>query len=155
MKLQPVQHSLLTGRLCSGDSQCKRAGLLSAALLFQAMTAGWSARDVIDVLGAGIPWLFANLALASFIKFKDSQVTAIAVTVVLGIGCLYFFLSHGRWLRYVSGFSQSDMQSHLKVREKHCPGVRMAIWASGCTFIMPLWPWTSGMLYHGPSHQLT
>ena len=67
-------------------------------------------------LSAGIPWLFANLALASFIKFKDSQATAIAVTVVLGVGCLYFFLSHGRWLRYVSGFSQSDMQSHLKVR---------------------------------------
>ena len=66
---------------------------------------------------AGIPWLFANLALASFIKFKDSQATAIAVTVVLGVGCLYFFLSHGRWLRYVSGFSQSDMQSHLKVRK--------------------------------------
>lgn len=59
--------------------------------------------------------MFANLALASFIKFRDSQTTAIVVTVVLGIGCLYFFLSHGRWLRYVSG-GQSDMQSHLKVR---------------------------------------
>ena len=64
---------------------------------------------------AGIPWLFANLALASFIKFKDSPATAIAVTVVLGIGCMYFFLSHGRWLRYVSG-SHTEMQSHLKVR---------------------------------------
>ncbi|CAL5229850.1 g13259 [Coccomyxa viridis] len=80
----------------------------------------WRARCEDDWLAAfymfsaSIPWLFANLALASFIKFKDSQVTAIAVTVVLGIGCLYFFLSHGRWLRYVSGFSQSDMQSHLK-----------------------------------------
>lgn len=71
------------------------------------------------MLGTGIPWLFANLALASFIKFKDSQATAIAVTVVLGVGCLYFFLSHGRWLHYVSGFSQSDMQSHLKVRPGH------------------------------------
>ena len=71
------------------------------------------------MLGAGIPWLFANLALASFIKFKDSQATAIAVTVVLGVGCLYFFLSHGRWLHYVSGFSQSDMQSHLKVGTGH------------------------------------
>ena len=58
--------------------------------------------------------MFANLALASFIKFKDSQPTAIAVTVVLGIGALYFFLSHGRWLRYVSG-STPDIQNHLKV----------------------------------------
>lgn len=66
------------------------------------------------MLHAGIPWLFANLALASFIKFKDSQATAIAVTVVLGLGAMYFFLSHGRWLRYVSG-GPSDMQSHLKV----------------------------------------
>ena len=65
-------------------------------------------------MSAGIPWLFANLSLASFIKFKDSQPTAIAVTVVLGVGALYFFLSHGRWLRYVSG-SNSDMQNHLKV----------------------------------------
>jgi hypothetical protein len=60
--------------------------------------------------------MFANLALASFIKFKDSQPTAIAVTVVLGIGALYFFLSHGRWLRYVSG-STLDIQNHLKVRD--------------------------------------
>ena len=67
---------------------------------------------------AGIPWLFANLALASFIKFKDSPATAIAVTVVLGVGCMYFFLSHGRWLRYVSG-SHTEMQSHLKVTDTH------------------------------------
>ena len=59
---------------------------------------------------AGIPWLFANLALASFIKFKDSPATAIAVTVVLGVGCMYFFLSHGRWRGDVSG-SPTQMQS--------------------------------------------
>ena len=69
---------------------------------------------------AGIPWLFANLALASFIKFKDSPATAIAVTVVLGVGCMYFILSHARWLRYVSG-SHTEMQSHLKVIGTHRP----------------------------------
>ncbi|CAK0784312.1 hypothetical protein CVIRNUC_007516 [Coccomyxa viridis] len=79
----------------------------------------WRARCEDDWLRAfymfsfSIPWLFANLALASFIKFKDSPATAIAVTVVLGVGCMYFFLSHGRWLRYVSG-SHTEMQSHLK-----------------------------------------
>ncbi len=52
---------------------------------------------------AGIPWLFANLALASFIKFKASARTAIAVTVIMGVACLYFFLTHGRWMRYVTG----------------------------------------------------
>lgn len=70
--------------------------------------------------------MFANLALASYIKFKDSQPTAIAVTVVLGIGALYFFLSHGRWLRYVSG-STSDIQNHLKVRESLRPATPLSL----------------------------
>ena len=52
---------------------------------------------------AGIPWLLANLALASFIKFRASPRTAIAVTVIMGVAGLYFFLTHGRWMRYVTG----------------------------------------------------
>ena len=84
-------HSGEQGQLCWGKgARCRR--LASAASCC-----------------AGIPWLFANLALASFIKFKDSPATAIVVTVVLGVGCMYFFLSHGRWLRYVSG-SHTEMQ---------------------------------------------
>jgi hypothetical protein len=60
--------------------------------------------------------MLANLALASFIKFKDSPRTAIAVTVIMGIAGLYFFLTHGRWMRYVTG-SAADPQGHsLSVR---------------------------------------
>ncbi|CAL8469231.1 g8772 [Coccomyxa elongata] len=55
------------------------------------------------MFSASIPWLLANLALASFIKFKTSVRTAIAVTVIMGVAGLYFFLTHGRWMRYVTG----------------------------------------------------
>jgi hypothetical protein len=59
--------------------------------------------------------MLANLALASFIKFHDSTPTAICVTVIMGVACVYFALSHFRWLRYVSG-SAADVQGrNLKV----------------------------------------
>ncbi|EIE21155.1 hypothetical protein COCSUDRAFT_17677, partial [Coccomyxa subellipsoidea C-169] len=63
------------------------------------------------MFSASIPWLLANLALASFIKFRASPRTAIAVTVIMGIAGLYFFLTHGRWMRYVTG-SAADPQGH-------------------------------------------
>ena len=59
--------------------------------------------------------MLANLALASFIKFQGSTKTAIAVTVIMGVAGLYFFLSHFRWMRYVTG-TRSDPQTRtLKV----------------------------------------
>ena len=59
--------------------------------------------------------MLANLALASFIKFQQSQQTAVAVTVIMGVALLYFLLSHGRWMRYVTGSGADPNARTLKV----------------------------------------
>jgi hypothetical protein len=70
---------------------------------------------------AGIPWLLANLALASFIKFNQSAMTAIAVTAIMGVAALYFFFAHFRWMRYVTGSGADPQTRTLKARGRTCP----------------------------------
>ena len=74
--------------------------------------------------------MLANLALASFIKFHESTHTAVAVTVIMGAALLYFLLSHGRWMRYVTGSGVDPGARTLKVWKCHraCDGSCMCHW---------------------------
>ena len=54
---------------------------------------------------AGIPIFLANMAFAGWIKFSPrlgfQAGTPIIITALMGLGTVYFLLSHGRWASHI------------------------------------------------------
>lgn len=62
-------------------------------------------RRAFYMFSAGIPIFLANMAFAGWIKFSPrlgfQAGTPIIITALMGLGTVYFLLSHGRWASHI------------------------------------------------------
>ncbi len=58
---------------------------------------------------------YANLTLASWIKFQNVSTAAIIMTMVFGLGFVYLIVMHVRWLEPVAGPAPRVRGPNLKV----------------------------------------
>ncbi len=68
--------------------------------------ASW--RRAVHLLMLGIPMFFANLAVAAWIQFEDSVLSAILVTALLGAGLLLLAVWLHKWAAHVTARGTPD-----------------------------------------------
>eukprot|EP00878_Enallax_costatus_P046048 GHUV01055635.1.p1 GENE.GHUV01055635.1~~GHUV01055635.1.p1 ORF type:complete len:269 (+),score=46.00 GHUV01055635.1:735-1541(+) len=58
-------------------------------------------RRAFMLFGAGIPSMFANLAVSAWIKFDTSLVASVLTTVVMGLSLVFMAYFHRKWTAHI------------------------------------------------------
>ena len=82
-----------------------RPALTSARAAPRRFDANW--RTAFRMFSLGVPFFLIMLGVVSWVKF-DSMVTAILISSIIGLGTLYWAMTHLRWSHYLMSSESTE-----------------------------------------------